>query len=264
MNNYSEINEKINCCEAKYISCFTEYYENDQIIRYRDNQLNDMYDHNFTYIKSTSICKESLQQLIKNEMDLNHQENKYFCKITMDEMIDEKCMEGFFKKPEVEHCGKYVYIPMKSPGWNSINGCQIRKITDSSMVEDLISLDIIQNSETSGEDFCNRRAKRRGEVYLSEMPLESYICYYNGIPVGNCDLLLYNGTAKIEDFVVLPEYQRRGIGTTILKYLIDTAISSRVDTIYLVADEDDWPKKMYVKMGFEKVCDSYAFFWKSI
>jgi spore maturation protein CgeE len=61
---------------------------------------------------------------------------------------------------------------------------------------------------------------------------------------------------------VLPEYQRRGIGTTILKYLIDTALSMGVEGIYLVADEDDTPKEMYRKLGFEKVDESYSLFWK--
>lgn len=52
---------------------------------------------------------------------------------------------------------------------------------------------------------------------MSEIPVETYICYYDEIPVGSCQLFLYDGIAKIEDFTVSQEYQRRGIGTTILK-----------------------------------------------
>jgi len=261
MNQYSKIREIINSCEIAYISCFCKCCEDEQIIRYRDSQLTDMYDHNFTFIKK-ALSKDALQQVIREEIEQNLHENKDFCKITMDVLPDEKCLEVLDRKLEIEHYGKYAYISMKSPEWKTTDACQILKMTDPSMIEDLASMDLIHDSGSSGEDFCNRRARRRGEVYLSEIPLDSYICYFNGIPVGNCDLFLHNSTAKIEDFAVLPEYQRRGIGTTILKHMIDTALMKSAATIYLIADEDDTAKEMYLKLGFVKIADSYALFSK--
>ena len=97
---------------------------------------------------------------------------------------------------------------------------------------------------------------------MSNPSIESYICYYDGSPVGNCDLFLYDGLAKIEDFTVLPQYQHRGFGTAILKHLIGTAFDRGAGIVYLTTDEDDTPKEMYMKLGFEKVSDSYAFFRK--
>lgn len=261
MDQYSKIQEIIKSCEIAYVSCFSICYENNQIIRFRDSQLPDMYDHNFTYIKK-ALSVDALQQVIQEEIELSLHENKDFCKITMDYIPDEKCLDSLNRKIETGHDGRYVYIPMKSPVWNTVDGSQMLKVADSSMIEDLVSMDLIHDCGTCGEDFCNRRARRRGEVYLSEIPLDSYICYYNGIPVGSCDLFLYNDTAKIEDFAVLPEYQRRGFGTTILKYLIDIALIKGVKTIYLITDEDDTPKEMYQRLGFVEVADSYALFGK--
>ncbi|MEG2918437.1 MAG: GNAT family N-acetyltransferase [Clostridium sp.] len=117
------------------------------------------------------------------------------------------------------------------------------------MVEDLVLLDLIQDSETLKEDFCQRRAISMGQASLSEIPVDTYICYYDKIPVGSCQLFLYNGLAKIEDFTVSPEYQRRGIGTNILKYVIDIALLKKVEVIYLSADEEDTAKEMYKKNG---------------
>lgn len=34
-----------------------------------------------------------------------------------------------------------------------------------------------------------------------------YVCYYNDIPIGNCELMLNNEVAKIEDFNILENYQ---------------------------------------------------------
>jgi len=45
------IDERIVECEFQYTKCFSEFYENEDIIRFRDNQLSDMYYHNYTYLK---------------------------------------------------------------------------------------------------------------------------------------------------------------------------------------------------------------------
>jgi spore maturation protein CgeE len=90
-------------------------------------------------------------------------------------------------------------------------------------------------------------------VYLSDKSLNSYVCYHNSEKIGTCDLFLYDGIAKIEDFGIIPKHQRKGYGTTILKYLIDTAIKEDSHTIYLVTDEEDTAKEMYEKIGFTKI-----------
>ena len=261
MNQYLKVQEKIKLSEIAYISYFSERYENEQIIRFRDSQMNDMHFHNSTHIKKT-LSKDVLQQILKAEIELNYQENKSFCRVTIDELPDEECLEGYHEKLEIEHYGNYVYVPMESPKWDTLNGYEIRKITDYSMVEDLVSLDLIQDSEILGKDFCERRARRIGQASLSEIPVDTYICYYDKIPVGSCELFLYNGIAKIENFTVLPEYQRRGIGTTILKYVIDIALLKKAEVIYLSADEEDTAKEMYKNLGFEKVSESYALLYK--
>lgn len=261
MNQYLKIQEKIKHNEITYISCFSECFENEQIIRFRDSKMTDMRFHNSANIKKT-LSEDALQQIIKEEIELNLKEGKDFCRITIDELPTEKCLEGYHEKLEIEHYGNYVYVPMESPKWNILNRYSIRKIVDDSMVEDLVSLDLIQNGETFENDFCQRRARRIGQASLSEIPVDTYICYYDKIPVGSCQLFLYNGIAKIEDFTVSPEYQRRGIGTTILKYVIDIALLKKTELIYLSADEEDTAKEMYKKLGFEKVSESYALVYK--
>lgn len=255
--NYSHILQKIHNCEKAYINCYTKSYENKEIIRYRDDTIPDMHDHNFTFLKQITPLY-TLQKSIEQELEIIQQENKDFIKLSMDTFPDERCFEGSYGKFELEHHGQYFYLPMHSPDWKTRAACEIQKISNSSMIDDLISMDINQDGERLGEDFCIRKARRRGLVYLSEAPLDCYICYYDGKPIGSCDLFIDNGTAKIEEFTVLPACQRQGFGTTILKYLIDTALFKGVDTIYLTADEDDTPKEMYLKFGFVKVDDSYA------
>jgi spore maturation protein CgeE len=253
----SEMVNEIRRCERAYTGCFSEPFENDRVIRYRNTVMSDMYDHNCSRIKGTPSLDELLR-IVAEEIRLNREENLGFCKITMDDMQHEKGLKEFDGKLQIEHYGQYVFTPAKPPEGPLKTECEIRKIADASMVEDLVYLDRTQYSDACGEDFCIRRARYRGWVYLSNNSIESYICYYKGEPAGNCDLFSYNGTAKIEDFTVLPKYQRQGLGTAILKHLICAAFAKGARIIYLTTDEDDTPKEMYMKLGFEKVSDSYA------
>lgn len=261
MSNDLAIRTKIKNCETAYLRCFCTSNENDQLVRFRDDQLPDMYDHNFTYLKN-GAPKKRLTTLIQNEIQRNRSEKKTFVKFQMDEIPDRLWLEELPLKFELEHSGYYVY-PVKSfPSWRIRKDCSISKVTGPAMIEELISMDLIHDKERCGEDFCIRRARRRGEIYLSKEPLDSYIIYNEGCPVGSCDLFLHLGTAKIEDFAVLPRYQRKGFGTTLLKCLIDIAISKGSDLIYLMTDEDDSPQEMYRKLRFKRECDSYALFYK--
>jgi spore maturation protein CgeE len=261
MYNKTKITNDITYCEAAYLACFTECYENDTIKRFRDDSLTDMYNHNYTYVKR-NLLQEELQKLILEESAQNQKENKQFIKVSLAELPDVSQLDTPFGKLSTEHYGNYIYTPMVSPGWNSRDGFTIKSVSKEAMVEDIVSMDLISDAKSCGEDFCIRRARRRGKVYLSDSSIDCYIIYSKDIPVGKCDLFLSNDTAKIEDFVVLPAYQRQGIGTTLLKHLIDTALTKGAKTIYLTADEDDTPKDMYMRLGFERVFDYYSLFAK--
>nr|WP_269320288.1 GNAT family N-acetyltransferase [Oceanivirga salmonicida] len=71
--------------------------------------------------------------------------------------------------------------------------------------------------------------------------------------MGICDLFMHNKIAKIENFLVIPKYQRKGYGTYILKNIIDIALENGTELIYLITNENDTAKEMYEKLYFDKV-----------
>ncbi len=64
---------------------------------------------------------------------------------------------------------------------------------------------------------------------------------------------MHNKIAKIENFLVIPKYQRKGYGTYILKNIIDIALENGTELIYLITNENDTAKEMYEKLYFDKV-----------
>jgi spore maturation protein CgeE len=239
-------------CELEYIKCFSEASEYENIIRFRDNLIQDMYYHNYTQVKKMPDFS-SLIWLIESEIHHSKNEGKRYCLIRCPALVDKSISTRFLYELEVSFAGHYIFNISESLGFNGIKDCSIVKVNKTEMLEDMLILDLEHDEDSLGKDFCTRRVYRRKDIYLSDIGVSAYICYHDGKAVGSGNLFLYKHVAKIEDIAVSPQYQRKGFGKTILKYLIETAISSGAEIIYLEADEGDTAKEMYLKCGFSNV-----------
>lgn len=255
------VGEYIKQCEFEYTKCFCEYYKDKHIIRYTDNELKDMYYHNYTYIRD-NMDNDEIKKVIESEISLALNKGEKFCNILLDYSIDETMLKDLKYKGEVSRNGYYYFDVTKLQNIRAVEGCSIERVHNMEMVEDILYCDLQLDEATLGRDFCTRRCHRRGKVYISDKGVSSYICYHNGARIGNCDLFIHEGVAKIEDFAVTPQHQRKGYGTTILKHLIQIAINEGCNIIYLVTDEDDSAKDMYKKLGFNKVGERTDLFFR--
>lgn len=253
-------NDGIIECEIEYSKCFSEFYDSDEIIRFRDNQLADMHYHNYTFVKS-GINEARLRRIIEEEIALRLFEKANYCTFILNCETRNSMLYMLRASPEISRNGYYLFDISKFSFLNTLSGCTIEKVVNKGMIEDVLYCNLQFDEVLLGKDFCKRRCYRRAKEYLSNKEINSYVCYHNGKIIGNCDLFIHNGVAKIEDFVVLPTYQRKGYGSSILKELIGIAINENCHTIYLVADEYDTAKEMYLKSGFNKIGERVDLFF---
>jgi ribosomal protein S18 acetylase RimI-like enzyme len=66
-----------------------------------------------------------------------------------------------------------------------------------------------------------------------------------------CELFSDGRTAQIESVMTLPEFRRRGHGRAVVHRALVEAIGIGHDLVFLLADDEDWPKTLYAKLGFE-------------
>ena len=193
--------------------------------------------------------EQALIQIIESELAHSKDTGKNFCLLRCHVPVSELKLAY---TPEVSVSGYYVF---DISNLSNLNGteCSVRRVDKPEMLEDILRMDLEHDEESLGRDFCTRRIYRRKDIYLSDGGVDSYICYNNaGEAVGSCDLFIYGDTAKIEDFSVSPQHQRKGYGTSLLKALIETAAARDVTAVHLETDEDDTAKEMYKKCGFYK------------
>jgi ribosomal protein S18 acetylase RimI-like enzyme len=75
----------------------------------------------------------------------------------------------------------------------------------------------------------------------------------NGTVVSGCDLFLDRGIAQIESVMTLEEYRNRGLARAVVAKAIEAARGADAELVFLQAEEDDWPKELYEKLGFDIV-----------
>jgi len=236
-------------CENNFVACFSEVYQDEILIRFRDDKMKDMYDHNFTVIKGEHSRAE-LQLIIQDEVQRCMAEEKDFCQIRIDSSIDAESLMVLGWVPKITRYAVFYMEDEKNFCGHGNANCEIYRADNAERARDRGCIELVSYQDNFGKDFCRRKAERNTAVYLAADGVDTYICYIGGQPVGKADLFICDDTAMIEDFDVIPEAQRNGYGTALLRYLVRLAFRSRVKTVFLVTDMDDTAREMYTKLGF--------------
>jgi ribosomal protein S18 acetylase RimI-like enzyme len=82
----------------------------------------------------------------------------------------------------------------------------------------------------------------------------------DGEVVSYADLYVNGADAQVEDVGTLPEHRGRGYATVVILQAIEQARVAGADFVFLVADAEDWPKKLYRKLGFDDLGHYTKFF----
>jgi ribosomal protein S18 acetylase RimI-like enzyme len=73
----------------------------------------------------------------------------------------------------------------------------------------------------------------------------------SGAIAAYCELFSDGRTAQIESVMTLPAFRQRGHGRAVVHRALVEAIAMGHGLVFLLADDEDWPKTLYAKLGFE-------------
>jgi GNAT superfamily N-acetyltransferase len=98
-----------------------------------------------------------------------------------------------------------------------------------------------------GENFAKEKQSLMKRNYNNENVIQ-IIAYYKGSPAGAVDIILTEGLAEIDNLFVLDSLQRKGIGSRLQKFVMDSYKDRKV---ILIADGDDTPREMYQRQNYQ-------------
>ena len=81
----------------------------------------------------------------------------------------------------------------------------------------------------------------------------------DGVDAAVTTLYSDGATAQVEDVATLRDYRRRGLARATVSAAIDAALEMGHDFVFIVADDDDWPKDLYGRLGFDPIGRAWAF-----
>ncbi len=74
-----------------------------------------------------------------------------------------------------------------------------------------------------------------------------------GDPAAYCTLRIAGECGDVEDVYCTPEQRGRGMATSLVTAAVTRALDHGVRNLFIVADQDDWPKDLYARLGFRTV-----------
>ncbi|HET7857458.1 MAG TPA: GNAT family N-acetyltransferase [Gaiellaceae bacterium] len=74
-----------------------------------------------------------------------------------------------------------------------------------------------------------------------------------------CELYSDGSTAQIESVITLERFRNRGLARAVVSRALAEARAAGNDPTFLLAHHDDWPRHLYVKLGFDEIGSIYDF-----
>ena len=223
--------------EEAYILTFCKKEVHEDYIYYHDDELKTKYYHNYYVCKNDDNVMESLYH------------RKSFVQFDLEHPYTGKLKFSDYEY-EIEYHSSIFGLHVLR---NNTYRVEKLKESDSSWAYEYFYKDTLKY----GEEYSKENTKRILDVCLKENRINYYFVYDIDKPVGFIEVFQYKDAAKLENFSILEEYQKKGYGSCLFNHVLNELKRMGIKDIYLTADYEDTPKVMYERMGFTMVGRSY-------
>ena len=234
--------------ENNFTNLFSKSKDCGSFIRYYDDELKDMYDHNFSLLKE-SINEDSYQKML----EIKKERNEKHLKVSLDKscpFLIEKSLKEEINLTMVKEDYKNFYVP-------SLNDVIYKRYRENKeIIKDVIELEKKYYGKEYGEDFCERRWLRYAhKVDEGDNGLDIWVVYDKDTPIAFAYSFYSEDVVAMDGLLVIGEYRHKYVASNLIK-----KIANHYECpIYLHADKTDTPKEMYQKLGFIIIAESYDY-----
>jgi len=86
-----------------------------------------------------------------------------------------------------------------------------------------------------------------------------FVARIDGELAGVCELSVHEGVAEIDNVNTLERFRGRGVARAVVGRAVQEGLDRGADLVFLIADDADWPKQLYAKLGFDPVSTYWQF-----
>lgn len=140
------------------------------------------------------------------------------------------------------------------------------RTADTSIVEEVTRESLIPFREEvartqpwATDDEVVHEVVAAGERWARASHARFFAVHEDGRPVAAGQLNSDGRTAEVDDVATLPPFQGRGYASAVTLRAVEEALATGHDLVFLVADDEDWPKELYARLGFEPIGRTWSF-----
>ncbi|WP_337018197.1 GNAT family N-acetyltransferase [Oceanobacillus massiliensis] len=222
-------------------------FENDGYRHFHYPEMLIQYDSNFLEFKQMPTI-ESFQtaESYLRAYHLKHNQNHVKFYFPANEKPGEQLLTHFNEHGYgIGYLELYAIEPNHFPRKAKHSDIDVQLVVEGNL-NDYLTLSHEQDMEF-GAAFAKQKIELNKRQF-KDPRIKQIIAYYQGIPVGAVDVILTENTAEIDSLSVRESMRRKGIGSSLQQFVMDTFSDK---TIILVADGEDTPREMYKKQNYQ-------------
>ena len=228
MNNIDINEEQFNLLFCKKIvkPNYTFYY---------DEELLDMYDHN--YFEVDSLSNNLLDKIINVSKERNYKHIKIISNNKLNILNNE------FEEEIILTLLKNDYSLFNIPKIIDVTYKQIKK---DDIYSDLLNFEVTNYGETYGKDFTTRKMKRYLNKAKEDNGLNFFGVYIKNEIIASCYAFYFNNIVGIDGLFVKPNFRNKYVASNLIKEIASFYSSP----VFLHASKDETAKEVYYKLEF--------------
>ena len=78
-----------------------------------------------------------------------------------------------------------------------------------------------------------------------------FVAHVDGMQAGHCELFVDGAAALVENVGTLERFRNKGVARSVVLHALEAAREAGAIRTFIVADEEDWPKELYHRLGFD-------------
>lgn len=86
-----------------------------------------------------------------------------------------------------------------------------------------------------------------------------FVVRIDGVLAGQCELYVDGSDAQVEFVDTLEEFRGRGVARAVVLSAIRAAVDEGAQSVFILGDDDDWPKELYRRLGFDPFARRWDF-----
>jgi GNAT superfamily N-acetyltransferase len=168
---------------------------------------------------------------------------------------DEHLAEGFAELGW--EANRFVFMAYRGGGPRGPSRSEAREVAREAILP--IREALVREAPWADDEVAVRQVLEAGARLARAVGPRHFAVHVDGQVVSAADLYTDGSTAQVEDVVTLAPHRNRGHASAVILRAVGEALAGGSDFVFLVADEEDWPKELYSRLGFEPIGRKWAF-----